>query len=67
MEVTFQTKEESNKLQQEAFLKLSGTERVLHFFKLSSRINQLPVKHKKDTSANFEIVIQLKDNGKSVE
>lgn len=31
MEIKFQTKEESNKEQLEAFLKLSGAERVLSF------------------------------------
>lgn len=41
MEVRFQTKEESKKQQQEAFLKLSGEERFMEFLKLSRRINKL--------------------------
>ena len=32
MEVKFMTKEESNKLRQEEFLKLSQTERMMSFF-----------------------------------
>jgi hypothetical protein len=41
MEIRFQTKEESKKLQKEAFLKLSGEERFIQFLKLSRRINKL--------------------------
>jgi hypothetical protein len=41
MEIKFQTKEESNRLQQEEFLKLSGAERFQSFLNLSRRINQL--------------------------
>ena len=41
MEICFQTKEESKKLQQEAFLKLSGEERFMQFLKLSRKINTL--------------------------
>lgn len=47
MEVKFQTKEESNKEQQHAFLKLSGDERIMRFLQLSRRIIcLLPVKDK---------------------
>ncbi|NGZ90603.1 hypothetical protein [Psychroflexus maritimus] len=41
MEVKFQSKAESKRQQQEAFLKLSGEERFLQFLKLSRRINKL--------------------------
>ena len=52
MEICFQTKEESKKLQQEAFLKLSGEERFMHFLKLSRRINKLfPPKYE----SSFEV------------
>jgi hypothetical protein len=45
MEIRFQTKEESNRQQQEEFLELSGGERFMKFLELSRRINQLPIKH----------------------
>lgn len=41
MEVKFQSKAESKRQQQEAFLKLSGEERFLQFLKLLRRINKL--------------------------
>ena len=47
MQVTFQTKSESKRQQQETFLKLSGGERFMNFLKLSRKINRLfPVKNK---------------------
>lgn len=55
MTLKLQTKEESNKLREEAFLQLSGAERVWHFFRLSAQVNKFPVKHKKTRSDNFEI------------
>lgn len=56
MEVVFLTKKESNRLQKEAFLKLSKAERVLQFFKLSEEIQQLfPTKHKRKNTDNFII------------
>ncbi|WP_201739464.1 hypothetical protein [Dokdonia sinensis] len=41
MEVTFTTKEESNKLQEKAFLALSPSERFLAFLNLSIAIQRL--------------------------
>lgn len=55
MKIFFQTKEESNKQQREAFLKLSGAERVFMFIELSKQINAFPTKHKLDKSNNFII------------
>ena len=61
MEIRFQTKEESNKQQQEEFLKLSKIERVYSFLRLSERISQFPVKNKIDKNKdNFLIVIKSK-------
>lgn len=61
MKLTFQTKEESNKLQQEAFLRLSKSERVFAFYRLMERIRQFPVKTKKEKgSANFVIILKAK-------
>lgn len=61
MEIRFQTKEESNKRQQEDFLKLSKIERIYSFLRLSERISQFPVKNKVDKNKdNFMIVIKSK-------
>ena len=46
MKVSFQTKEESNKMQLESFLKLSKAERFHQFLLLSIRINSFPTKNK---------------------
>ena len=62
MEIRFQTKEESNKQQQEDFLKLSKIERVYSFLRLSERISKFPVKNKVDKNKdNFLIVIKEKN------
>ncbi|WP_396168527.1 hypothetical protein [Flavobacterium sp.] len=58
MEVRFQTKEESNKQQQEDFLKLSKVERVYSFWRLMERMSHFPVKNKIESKKdNFWIVI----------
>lgn len=59
MEVKFQTKEESKQQQLEAFLKLSGSERVWRFFSLSAQINRLPRKNKIEKTNNFVIHLDL--------
>lgn len=61
MEIRFQTKEESNKQQQEDFLKLSKTERVYAFFRLMEHVSRFPIKNKEDKNKdNFLIVIKPK-------
>ncbi len=61
MEIRFQTKEESNKQQQEDFLKLSKVERFYSFLRLSERISKIPLKNKVDKNKdNFLIVIKSK-------
>jgi len=61
MEIRFQTKEESNRQQQEDFLKLSKIERIYSFLRLSERISKFPVKNKIDKNKdNFLIVIKSK-------
>lgn len=61
MEIRFQTKEESNKRQQEDFLRLSKTERFYSFLRLSQRISEFPVKNKIDKNKdNFQIIIKSK-------
>nr|WP_315223529.1 hypothetical protein [uncultured Flavobacterium sp.] len=58
MEIRFQTKQESNKRQQEDFLKLSKVERIYSFLRLMERVNQFPVKNKVNKNKdNFLIVI----------
>ncbi|MXO07404.1 hypothetical protein [Flavobacterium sp. HBTb2-11-1] len=62
MEIRFQTKEESNKRQQEDFLKLSKVERFYAFLRLSERISKFPVKNKVNKNKdNFLIVIDEKE------
>lgn len=55
MQISFNTKEESNKIQEDAFLKLSKEERVRRFFYLVSRINEFPTKATKKKSDNLII------------
>jgi len=61
MKLTFQSKEESNQLQRDAFLKLSKSERVFAFYRLMERVKQFPVKNKKEKE-NVNFVIILKAN-----
>lgn len=60
MKILYHTKEESNRLQEEDFLNLSGSERVWYFFRLSIQINKFPVKHQKKISNNLVIEIPQK-------
>ncbi|WP_205623560.1 hypothetical protein [Anditalea andensis] len=59
MEVRFQTKEESNLQQREAFLKLSPIDRFYSFLVLSERLNDFPTKYQPKVSEKFIINIQL--------
>ncbi|WP_134138677.1 hypothetical protein [Flavobacterium sp. S87F.05.LMB.W.Kidney.N] len=62
MEIRFQTKEESNRKQQEDFLKLSKVERFYAFLRLSERVSKFPVKNKENKNKdNFLIVIERKE------
>jgi hypothetical protein len=53
MKISFQTKEESNKKQLDDFLKLSKSDRIYSFIRLSESISKFPVKNK---------VVKNKDN-----
>lgn len=55
MEIRFNTKEESNRLQEEEFMALSPSERVIRFLILSAQINQFPKKESDDKKNNFTI------------
>lgn len=60
MEIKFQTKEESNRQQEEAFLKLSPSERVWRFFELMQKSKSLLLDQRPAKSNNFVIHIKLK-------
>jgi hypothetical protein len=59
MKISFQTKEESNKKQLDDFLKLSKSDRIYSFIRLSESIPKFPVKNKVDKNKdNFIIYIK---------
>lgn len=60
MAIRFQTKEESNIIQRERFLKLSKIERIYSFLNLMHKVNQYPTKAQEDKSANFLLVLKSK-------
>jgi hypothetical protein len=61
MKITFQTKDESNKKQLDDFLKLSKSDRIYSFIRLSESISKFPVKNKVDKNKdNFIIYIKPK-------
>jgi hypothetical protein len=64
MEISFTTKEESKKAQEEAFLALSPSERVQSFFKLMQAMSKFPTKAPKEDNGNFVIEIKMKKNGR---
>jgi hypothetical protein len=67
MEINYRSKDESNKAQREAFLKLTGAERFYAFLALSERMSKFPVNRPDPErwSKNFQIVIDI--NGRTVE
>lgn len=63
MEIKFQTKEESNREQREAFLRLEPKERFYAFLDLCENLKKFPVKSTNKTlSDNF--IIEIKTRGK---
>jgi len=60
MKISFQTIEESNRLQEAEFLALSPAERFFRFLWLSRRVKQFPTKAKEEENGNF--VIEKKSN-----
>lgn len=62
MKIEFRTKEESNRLQEEAFLALSPHERFMEFLKLSQRIKRFKIKNglEDDEEDNNNFVIHIK-------
>jgi hypothetical protein len=55
MQISFKTKEESNKERQEAFLALSGGERIMRFIDLCQAMSIFPTRAEKKNSENFVI------------
>lgn len=60
MSINYHTKEESNRLQEEEFLKLAPHDRFMLFLKMIKKSKQL-FPDTKDRSKNFQIVIQQND------
>ncbi len=58
MEINFQSKEESNKMQREEFLKLTPSQRVSAFFDLLYKLRKYPTHPKLEKNNNFLIVIK---------
>ena len=59
MKVSFNTKEESKKIQQQEFLKLTGAERIYRFLELMVFFNKFPTKKIKEKNNNFVIEIKV--------
>ncbi|WP_158727910.1 MULTISPECIES: hypothetical protein [unclassified Flavobacterium] len=57
MKMSFRTKEESNKMQEKEFLKLTPVERVMKFFELIYFFKDFPVTTKEKNN-NFIIIIK---------
>jgi hypothetical protein len=55
MQISFTTKEESNKKREEEFLSLTGGQRFLHFIDLCQAIAILPSKASSKNEGNFII------------
>ncbi len=60
MEISFTTKEESKRLQEEAFLKLSPEERFKKFIQLSIFMNGFKTEKTEEDKGNFIIQIPQK-------
>lgn len=58
MEINFQSKEESNRKQAEAFLALSPIDRFVEFMKLSNQVLKFPKKAGAEKTTN--LVLELK-------
>ena len=56
MQISFTNKDRQDKIQQDEFLKLSPTERVVRFFILSEQMLFFPIKNKKKPSSNNFVI-----------
>jgi hypothetical protein len=66
MEIKFQTKEESNREQREAFLKLAPADRFYAFLDLCANLKKFPVKST-SAKASKNFVIEIKTHDKNLE
>jgi hypothetical protein len=66
MKISFENKEESNVRREKEFLKLSKSERVLSFFKLSLLILKFPTKSENSNKNNLILTLENKTNGKGI-
>jgi hypothetical protein len=64
MEVSFTTKEESNKKEEQRFLALSPSERLMEFLESMPYFAQFPSKIEDDKSDNFVIVLNQEKDGR---
>jgi len=64
VEIKFRTKEESNKLQRDDFLKLSPVDRFYTFLNLMYLLKDYPTKKPKKKYNNFIIVINCDEKSK---
>lgn len=63
MQISYTTKEEANAAQQEAFLKLSGAERVMLFIKLSTQAKKFATQADDDRhKGNFVIEMKAEED-----
>jgi len=66
MELKFQTKEDSNREQREAFLKLAPKDRFYSFLDLCENLKKFPVQSSR-ASASENFVIEIKTHDKNLE
>lgn len=67
MQINYRSKAESNRLQQEEFLKLSPAERFYAFLALSERISKFPLQRPDMHRWKGNFVIEINLDGKSLE
>jgi len=60
MEIRYLTKEESNKIQRDDFLKLTPVERFFSFLDLMNKLRKYPMNNKITKKKNF--LIEIKDD-----
>ena len=62
MQISFTTKEQSNKERQAAFLALSGAERFLRFLDLQQAISMFPSKSAPKNANNFVLKLNCEND-----
>jgi len=62
MKISFQTKEESKRQQEEEFIELSPSERLLSFLVMLKKMRAFPTNAEYDTKDNFVIEIKSEND-----